>query len=94
MSAVYYWLHFLVMVFAVIGVVCWSIVSIRHNSVYLLVGSTLYLFNIIAFSSLRLFGLDIDPVTLNMWSLGIRLQGVITISGGGLFLLKSWHNHE
>ena len=94
MTATYYWLHLAAMIAAVTGLACWSIISIRYNSIYIFIGSTLYLLNVIAFSSMRLFGVDIDPMQLNYWSLGIRLQGVITIAGAGLFLLLDWDRYH
>jgi len=93
-TTAYLVLHGSIVVIALIGVVCWVIIAKRHSLPYIFIASSLYLLNITAFSITRLLFLPIEPVMLNYWSLGIRLQGVITITGGGIFLLLDWWHHE
>jgi len=91
----YIWLHASILTIALIGEVVWIVMARRYRSAYLGLGVSFYLLNIIAFSTVRLVGFQIEPTAINFWSLGIRLQGVITISGYGLFLLiDRRRNHE
>ena len=87
----YGWTHLSILVIAIGGMACWIAVARFYRSAWILIATSLWLVNIIAFSVVRLFGAVNDPVVLNAWSLGIRLQGVITVAGTGLALLYLWH---
>lgn len=83
-------IHTAIFVFAVIGVGCWALIAKRYKSLSLFIATSLWLLNIITFSIFRLCDYQMDIATLNAWSLGIRLQGVLTVSGAGLALLFGW----
>jgi hypothetical protein len=90
----YYWLHLFILIFSVAGVICWAIVARHYRSPALLVATSLYLANVIAFSAARLLKIPMDVSVLNSWSQGIRLQAVITLAGAGIAMMLYWHKRD
>ena len=79
---------------SVVAMLFWLVLAIKHRRYWgYTVAPILFLLHIIVFNVARLYGFPPDTPTANLWSISIRVMGIIAagILGGGL-LFDLRHN--
>jgi hypothetical protein len=77
-------LHSIIIVVSAIAIILWVHFGKKHRpNAFLSFAPIIYLLHIMLFSISALF-FDLSPITLNLWSLSIRLHSLFTLLGVGI----------